>query len=463
MIDQKAKAKVAFDCAIRGMDRKLETPTAGLVQRILEEAGLGGEWTLKDARRIRKKGRARFSVIRMESRAGAKSVRIWCKPKGNDTCFEYSLYSPPEVNIEEAFSLLENVNPVSLSIPESALLPGAFFGRVLDLPQPIVPSKKPPKLFLVEEPRQEVSHSSSEEVEKGKEALEPSVEKGVANAEPEKATAKSAPDSVGESPLSLSIEDESDLWDKDVADKALVAISLVAEGGFAKKAEASASIIKRLEIERFASGSNECYRTVQGAMRALTMALWKKWRYIDRVRYATEDGRGASDTIRGYQITAKGQKRLESLATGKEREASKAPSEVASEIPTQFRRTEISPTIASEAVSPMNMNAIKDMVSRHESANKQIEEVTEVIGSLDADLRSMGIEMEGLEAVEAERRRRLAEIGEELKEIAAKKKELSEKIDKRQEERLQWEEMMEPHLAERNKIESILMKRGGNP
>jgi hypothetical protein len=457
VIDQKTKARVSFDCVIKGVDRKVEGPTVSLVERVLEEAGFGGEWVLKDSRRIRKKGRGRFSVIRMESRFGAKSIRMWCKPKGNDTCFEYSLYPPSEANLDEAFSLLEKVNPITLSIPESALLPRAFFGRVLDLPQPMIPPKRSPKLFLVEEPKQKDDVVSEGEAcgggEKAETVADNPTEEKITQVAGEETQQKPSP----EPNVSLAIDDESDLWDRDVADKALLAISLVAEGGFAKKAEASASIIRNLEIERFSSGGSECYQTVQGAMRALTMALWKKWRYIDRVRYATEDGKGASDTIRGYQITAKGSKRLETLGAVRERTELAVSRAEPSEPSTENKVVEASPEIVSKAVSRMNMEAIKEMVAKHESANRQINEVSEVVQSLDGDLKSMGFEMEGLEAVESERRKRLAEINLELEEIIAKKNDLAEKIEKKRKERLQWVEIMEPHLVEKNRIESILV------
>jgi len=128
--------EVLFENTAKGMEQKLVNPTVSLVRGILEEAGLDeeGSWTLKDSRRIRRKGRERFGLIRMESKYGVRSLRVWCKPRGNDTSFEYSLVPPPGLDLDMAFGMLSRVNPITLRILESDALPGAFVGRVMDVP-----------------------------------------------------------------------------------------------------------------------------------------------------------------------------------------------------------------------------------------------------------------------------------------------------------------------------------------
>lgn len=462
MSGQTARSEVAFDCVIKGFDRKLEGPTVSLVERILDEAGFDGCWTLRDSHRIRKKGRGRFSVIRLESRGGAKSIRIWCKPKGNDSCFEYSLYPPVEVAPEDAFSVLKRVNPVTLEVAESRSLPGAVLDRIMDLPTRM---KAAPRLFEVTEAEPEVVQAESEAAEELS-AAESDVPANEAEDSVEDAGQESAPEEKPEDTRSRStpvlvIESNSDLWDRDVADRALMAIAFVAEDGFARKAEASSSMIRHLGIEQFANGGSECYRTVQGSMRALTMALWKKWRYIDRVRYSSDDGRGASDAIKGYKITPKGHKRLAAIrGSFGERANELLEGKAKQGVFEAFREAGVTATAAAGAVSPIDMDAIKGMVQRHEEAKRQIEEHDEVIGSLDSEIRSIGIELEGLESVEADRKRRLAEIQAEIKQIESKKEAVSKGLDKKREERRQWSDMREPHALELARIESILVGRG---
>jgi hypothetical protein len=429
------------------------------VARVLDEAGFDGLWTLRDSRRIRKKGRGKFAVIRLESRAGAKSVRVWCKPKGNDSCFEYSLYPPQEVEAEEAFRVLGRVHAVTLEVAESALLPGAVLGRIMDVPNALVP---PPKAFEVkdvdEEPSVEESHGE-EAVSVGDDLLSAS------ESEEDRGTGEESDEgsAVGmDEDQALTIEPNSDLWDREVADRALMAIAFVAEEGFARKAEASSSMIRHLGIERFANGGSECYRTVQGSMRALTMALWKKWRYIDRVRYSSDDGRGASDAIKGYKITPKGQKRLEVIRGTFGDKASALLGEGIHERGRQSEAVSQSDGLTAAtvgAVASIDIETIKGMVQRHEEAKRQIEEHEEVIVAMDAEVRSLGIELEGLTSVEADRRRKLAEIQLEIDEIASKKREVSKRLDKKMDERKQWSEMRDPHLAELRRIESILVGR----
>jgi hypothetical protein len=144
--------EVLFDDNIKIIDHKLVNATLGMVRGVLEGACLFGEgtWVLKDSRRIRKKGRERFRAIRLESKYGSKSIRIWCRPMGNDTSFEYSLVPPQETDIEMAYSLLLRVNPITMKIPESTDLPGAFVERVFDVPPMVLGNHREKKIECVE-------------------------------------------------------------------------------------------------------------------------------------------------------------------------------------------------------------------------------------------------------------------------------------------------------------------------
>lgn len=142
--------EIVFDNSIKRSEKKVVNPTRALMTAILEEAGFDGVWGLKDSRRIKKKGRERFGPIRIESRAGAKSIRIWCKPRGNDTAFEYSLSAPEGTDLQMSFAVLKRVNPVTLKVAESPSLPMAVLSRAIDLPSPLPLREEP--VVEVEEP-----------------------------------------------------------------------------------------------------------------------------------------------------------------------------------------------------------------------------------------------------------------------------------------------------------------------
>lgn len=461
MSGQTAKAEVKFDCAIRGFERKLEGPTVSLIERVLDEAGLDGQWTLRDSRRIRKKGRGRFATIRLESRGGAKSVRIWCKPKGNDTGFEYSLYPPLEADIDFAFKVLSRVHPVTLIIPESRSLPGAVMDRILNIPAPIR-AASPSPIFEVEE---EAKSQEQEAVDVEKETSESESDDHELDGALEESWVSFSEQggeehkSSEEHPV-LAIEDEADLWDRDVADRALMAIAFVAEGGFARKSEASNSIVRHLGMERFSGGGSDRYKSLQGSMRALTMAIAKKWRYIERVKYSAEHGGGSSDTVKGYKITAKGQRRLEAVkdSFGERARFLLEGRGVRQDEPVSTEG--LTARSAGGSVASISMETIKGMVERHEEAKRQIREHDEVLQALDTELRSLGIEFDGLSAVESDRKKKMAELQLEIDEIESKKSAMNEKLAKKREERRQWAEMKAPHVLECDRIESILTRRG---
>lgn len=448
MSSSTARAEVSFECVLRGLERKLEGPTVGLMERILDEAGFDGKWSLRDSRRIRKKGRGRFGAIRVESRSGAKSVRIWCKPKGNDTGFEYSLYPPAEVEAESAFSTLSRVHPVTLVVAESPDLPCAFLGRIMDIPPPM---QAKPRCVEVEEPATDQERPKEDE---GGPHEEEVVQESVST--PETNDSEEGADLNGDERPLLPIDESADLWDREVADRALIAIAFVSKDWVAKKSDASPSIIRHLGIEKFARGGNERYKSVQGSMRALTMAIRKKWKYIERVTYSSDGGRGSSDAVKIYRITPKGQRRLEVIGDMFGPRVLQMLSGRSEPVVATIAKKGVTAQETGRAVSAINMDAIKGMVQRHDEAKKQIKEHDEIIQGLDDDLRSLGLELEGLGAVEAERRKRIAEIQIELEEIEKKKSGLSDKIGKKRDERKQWADLREPYVLERDRIESLL-------
>lgn len=454
MPEQSTGVDVAFDCVIRGLDKKLAGPTTNLIERVLEVGGFEGQWSIRHSKRIRKKGRGRFAVIRLENRGGAKSIRMWCKPQGNDTGFEYSLYPPAGVDIEMAFRTLQRVHPVALSIPESDRLPGAFVDRLVGVP-PMARVRDAVECVEVEEEAED-----SEEATHGSDAEQGFVEgrdEAVENQQGPRAQVDEGPNGTGSD--TLKIEPKWNLWDEEVADRALLAIAFVAEDGYAKKSDASASIIGHLGVKGFCGGASDTYTTVESSMRALTMAMCKKWRYIERVRCSSRSGKGVSESVKGYKVTAKGERRI-SLIKGRFGEEVlrmvEARAVAAAADPSQ---SEVAASVAPSA--SMTMSDYKSMVAAHDDAERQIREIDEVIGGIDADIGSIRIDLEGLESVGRERMKRIKELESELRHIQSKRGELEERITQKERERAEYMAMREPHEREIVRVERAIGLGGG--
>ena len=243
-----------------------------------------------------------------------------------------------------------------------------------------------------------------------------------------------------------------------------MAIGFVAENGYAKKADASTSIIRRLGIKRFVSGGSKTYTSVEGAMRALMMALRKKGRYIERIRCEPQSGRGVSDGIKAYRLTTSGTKRIEAIrgrfgaeaesrlgSAGKE---SAPPGTEEKQQPPKHlgaSRGEISAVVSSGA-----FGRLKDLVASYEEAEKQVVEIDILLGSLEEDISNMRLDMEGLEFAEKEKMKQMETLQGEIEKIRSRKGEISGKIQKKESEKREWEADRTPHLAERTRVGSIL-------
>lgn len=417
MQSQKA-SEVVFDCIIRGVDKKIAGSTTGLVERILGEAGFEGVWLLKDSRRIRKKGRDRFSTIRIENRGGSKSIRIWCKPQGNDTAFEYSLYPPKDIDVNSAYMVLSRVHPATLQIPESRSLPRAVLGRLIGI-EPIGGIQQKKECTKIEE-KYTMNHSI--EIAENSEESPPSI---------------LIDDS--EVPL-LALNPSWELWQEEAVDRALMAIAFVAEGGYAKKSDASNSIIKNLDIKGFSGGASDSYTSVEGSMRSLTMALWKRKRYIERITANSRGGNGPSESIRGYMITPKGERRLEILAD-------KFGPEVKNRMNANWRRGEagVSQEQASSQLAPSvpkSLLELKKLISSHDEVEKQIKELEGLVSIVDSELESFRHDMDSLDA--------------DITRINVLKAEIAIKMSTKEEEKKEWEKMKTIHENEKIRLEELM-------
>ena len=449
--------RVLFESSIKRSEKKVAGPTVSLLREILTNAGMDeGDWSLRDSRRIKKKGRERFHAIRIEERSGRKSIRVWCKPAGNDSCFEYTLLPPAEVDARVLFALLRRVNPVSLEIPESSELPRAFIDHVIDAKPKILP---PPPLERIE--------SSVEESQKFVEVEEPNDIDSEAEAEIREAVqdldrlergSDSERISRTVSPsrqfvTALLLDEPVLMSDQEVMDKALVALGVVAPNGYARKTEASNSIIDNLGIKRFVGEvSGGTYTSVEGAMRALTMAL-RSAGYLERVHYTAEDG-SVSKGIKGYKMTPKALKRIAALkAIHGEVDMSERPrkDEVVED---GSEAEELQEEGRDSSLNSEDLPKLKSLISQHEEADLQLKEIDGILRNLDSEIADIELDATGLELAERDKIKQMEILQGEIQRVREKKATVVASLERKCTERKEWEDMRYPHLSEKSRVEA---------
>jgi hypothetical protein len=422
-----------------------------------------GDWSLRDSRRIKKKGRERFHAIRIEERSGRKSIRVWCKPAGNDSCFEYTLLPPADIDTNALFGLLRRVNPVNLQIPESKELPRAFIEHVIgSAPKivPLAPASDEEKEAEAEETQDELGFEAEAEIREAVQDLD-RLDRGVDASQI--AEAVSPPKESVQSKFPLRIDEPVLMSDQEVMDKALVAIGIVAPNGYAKKKEASDSIITRLGIKEFIRDvSGGTYTSVEGAMRALTMAL-RGSGYIERVHYTAVDGR-VSDGIKGYKLTPKGLKRIQSLSGEMKPVASVALEAIEEDAETavsdksqEIFGSEEGDSLGEQREGGLNsedLPRLKSLISEHEEADLQLKEIDGILGNLDSEIADIGLDVTGLELAEREKTKQMEALQGEIQRIIDKKASAAEKLTRKRRERREWEEMKSPHISEKARVEA---------
>jgi hypothetical protein len=448
-----ATFQVLFDSSIKRSEKKVAGPTVGLLREILVNAGMDeGEWSLRDSRRIKKKGRERFRAIRLEERSGRKSVRVWCKPGGNDSCFEYTLLPPAEVDTNVLFTLLRRVNPVSLDIPESRELPRAFIDHVIGAKPKIIPTP----IARGSEVGMPKEIDSNDEVPK---ELDSDAEAEIKEAVDDLDRLQSASDSrqiahelspSRESVSVLLLNEPALMSDQEVMDKALLALGAVAPNGYARKTEASSSIIDNLGIKRFVGEvSGGTYTSVEGAMRALTMAL-RSAGYLERVHYAAEDG-SVSKGIKGYKLTPKATRRIAAL---------KAIHGEVSRHDYDQRVVEAEPDaeVLQEAeragLTSEDLPRLKSLISQHEEADLQLKEIDGILGNLDSEIADIELDATAMCLAERDKMRQMEILQGEIQRVREKKAVVNANLERKRRERKEWEDMRSPHLSEKSRVEA---------
>lgn len=450
---------LVFELDVKKAEKKVANPTKNLMVSILQEAGFDGEWQVRDSRQIKKRGRERFGVIRLESRVGRASIRVWCKPRGNETCFEYSLIPPSGVDVPLAFAVLKKVNGITLRIPELGTIPLAVEGMMLGIPT------APKGMDRVAEVREAASQASVVlDASEGAAAEERGLEVQHEPVGRDEADAPPCPDDESEFPsLRLHLGETG----SSAMDKALVAVGFVAVEGYAKKEEAFDSIVQHLGLCEIA---RQKLVSVEESLRICASAMKDTYGYIRRVRHSSKDRKAASDSIMGFKLTGRGQERLDAVRSsygpevemrlgerwrlaGSVKEASEAQDAPSVE-------DGVAGSQASSAVLPDALVRIKTLLASYEEAIRQVSEHDQVIRPIDESIGELEKQIAELDRSGKGIEDKIKELRESLEGISSRKSELQGEIDKKSKEKGDWEALKEPHSKEKSRVESILSGLG---
>lgn len=462
---------VAFDKAPKMSEKKVVNPTIDLIKRVLREGGLDeGSWTLKNPSRNRKKGSERFRAIRIEH----WGVRVRCKPGGNDTCWEYILNPPAGTDPVMVFDVLSRVHPVRLEIPESVRLPKAILIRMAGIDDLIPkPGHKPhPEPLVASLGEDNQNQGKGTELEEETYEAE---EKPLGLEECATATARGAGPSFVPRPFSppplprwsvekreLTVEKNTSLElfeacllsDEEAMDRALIAIAYVSVGGYAKRIPASNSIIENLNINKFIKEiSNGTYNSINGAMRAITMALTSAG-YIERIACT-------SNSTRGYRLTEKAEKRINALRRVFDES-------IFSNIKPGWNHHEnkVEPDDPPSEPEAVPVSEVKtgggleeESLGKAFSIMDNLKEIVEQINQVDGFLKNLQSEKSDLEATKAgfeitlsQKAEKLKELQEEIARISGKIGDIDTTISQKDREIEDWKRYQEPYILDRDRL-----------
>lgn len=392
-------------------ERKTVNPTMRLVELAIQNAGfLDGVWLLKNPHRTRKKGAERFRALRSDS----SGIRVRCKPGGNDTCYEWTLGVPENMDQELAFSELCFLHPNTLR-PTKSL---SSLRRDIAVVGGLVDA-------ISSEPEPEILPAQEKKVSDVSDMLCP------IPSLPEKSETREEPRMAEDEPM---------------LDKALAVFYEVADRtGFAKRAELSESLMDGLSLDEFIKGSS-VYESRQAAMRALMMALCGRG-YLDRVMYGKK-------STNGYRLTEPGWARLKEL--GVPTVESEFGKELDSVLEGSQKDEDIQPPAKERAASVMTVAAIKGLVVEHESLDAKIEELKELLAVLGTEREDRDLLVSGLRSALGEKRSERSRLDIEISRMEEKLRKCEEATEKADNDAGHLEKEMEAMVARREELERRL-------
>lgn len=489
-----------FDKIPMGLsEKKVINPTLSMVRWILEETKHDrGNWILKNAWQTRKKGAEKFRAIRIEYVGGVAGVKIRCKPGSNDTCYEYILIPPAAIDCEGVYESLRSIHPNTLRLnhsfrvgsrmePEERSILTAVYERATNSPPaPVLPRIGPKPVAAPEKPvtpkpeeSEPVTQKSLEFANKDQVSENLQVSQHVLENQAQVLVAQTFDKicNLDITPLVDSPEsgDAAIGSEQFILDRALVAISFVAENGFAKRTTISTSIVENLNIKGYIQ-KGKAYKSKEGAMRALWMALYNEG-YVERIFHGK-----LSETLLGYKLTPKGVKRIKVLASflddsivakmNKNWDGSEPyePSEMFQEeedleayceeedetetfVAMAAATTEAEPAQPKQ-LTPEQILKLKGLISEFEHQSEQASEVSKMISELETEREDHAHTLAGVEIAKRDKMKQKEDLDRDIFRLDGKKKEIEEKINKNQGEMSDWRGELEAHnrrIAELNR------------
>jgi hypothetical protein len=470
---------MSFDVKIERIPRdmsekKTASPTISMVRHVLLNVNQGrGLWFLKAPHRTRKKGSERFRAIRVVDMGASQGIRVRCKPGGNDTCYEYTLMPPADVSPEVLMELLSAVHPSTLRMPagtfssvsEEVAIFKALVEHMVD-PAPPIQSEKEPEH---QEPERNWGENESISNEKDSAEQDLIPNEKVLEVKPTELAKEVSPSGKISTLNIVPDEDDEDgrsilLSYQFVLDRALIAISFVSEGGYAKRIVISDSIVRNLNVEGFIEVST-VYKVIESGMRALMMGLCNEG-FVKRVFHG---GRSTSkDTLQGYRLTPKGEKRILAL---REFLHPDLISKMSPDWRTSENHEDSDDVVDDEAVEEVEFaepegshpkaEFTTDQILRLEAwlaelkdQNERISEVEGLIEDIRAEKEDKLHHLTGVEVAREKALKQREELDRELARLDAKKSELEGMVSKKDAEMADWNEELKAHTSKKAKLEN---------
>ena len=422
-------------------EKKTLTPTLKMVEMALRNVGFyDGVWLLKSPHRTRKKGAERFRAIRFDG-AG---IRIRCKPGGNETCYEWTLFPPAGTDQDLLFSDLCALHPKDLrvvrsatSLKSEATVFKGLIGHLADLKPRL---EAPPEDGVREEQtedgvREEQTEESHEKQNPVTSAQDDASYGDELEREFEETDIVQTPAEASEtfvrkmptiSSLDISGMESGRLRSDPVLDRALVALGIAMKGrDSVSRGVSSEVMVRKLNVGGLLERSR-IYDSLRGAMKAIMMSLHRRG-YIDRVM-GKRNSEG-EHWVKGYSMTSKGRKRLAmliqmldpSIAAEIEDQAPEPPA--SQPAPALFSRPH-------KADEEDRIGTIKGMIDEHDSVKRQIADLKELIGESRRERDDDLVLVQGLRKALDEKVRQIDALKGEMARIEGKTTELESKIRK---------------------------------
>lgn len=391
-------------------EKKTLNPTMRMLEFALANAGFeDGIWLLKSPHRTRKKGAERFRAMRLEG-AG---IRVRCKPGGNDTCYEWTLFPPAGMDLDSVFSDLCSLHPNSMRSTRvmadagEVSIMGGLFDRIVSSR----PGLLPPDIAT----KPEVKFSRGAEAATPEEAVEEdSPPEGFAS--PKEMSEETEPPMSRIGSLDLSSMKHS-LSSNYAVDRALIAFWITSGGSdFSRRNILSEGLIRLLGMVGLSKNS-PIYGSVKGAMRAILMACCSAG-YMERLMYG-------ENSTNGYRLTENGRKRLNFLE-----------SLLDEPLATQFRNAAAPPEEEKvpEAIHTHpddKISVLKGLIGEHDSVKKEMEEIRQLMEELEGEVENDELMLSGLNKALAEKVGERESLNREIERLEAKMSSLRQGSEKK--------------------------------